>query len=99
MSYRTRITFTRPSTSVDWYRATTDFDSYLQSQYIDSGKLTNKTVTVSADELTLTITREWDSEESLEDFLADSTYNTDLKQPSELYNAENNISRTFEHDV
>ena len=41
MSYRTRITFTRPSTSVDWYERSADFNSYIQSQYIDSGKLLN----------------------------------------------------------
>ena len=99
MSYRTRITYTRPNTSVDWYELDTDFNSYLQSQYIDTGKISNKTVTESADGLTKTTIREWDSEASLDAFLADSTYNTDLRQPRELYNAENNISRTFEHDV
>ena len=66
MSYRTRITYTRPNTSVDWYELDTDFNSYLQSQYIDTGKISNKTVTESADGLTKTTIREWDSEASLE---------------------------------
>lgn len=100
MSYRTRVTYTRTSTDDAWYAPReTDFNPYLQSQYIDTGKLISATITDSADELTRTVIFEWESESSLTEFNADSTVIRDYINPRYLYFAEHNITRTAEFDV
>jgi hypothetical protein len=100
MSYRTRVTYTRTSTDSDWYVAReTDFNSYLQSQYIDTGKIISSTFTDSDDGLTRTILFEWDSESSLAEFNADSTVISDYINPRTLYFVEHNITREAEFNV
>lgn len=101
MSYRTRVIYTRTSTDDAWYddQIATDFNSHLQSQYIDTGKLIGQTRTVSADGLTKTIIREWDSESSLGEFNADSTVISDYINPRTLYLVEHNITRTSEFNI
>ena len=104
MSYRTRITYTRPSKDVDWYQTTDSALTYRQETYIDTGKLmpstgTHPPTTESADGLTLVVESEYDSRASLDEFLTDSTVLNDYVNPRTLYCAEHNITRTVLHDV
>ena len=104
MSYRTKITYTRPSKDVDWYQATDSALAYRQKTYIDTGKLmpstgTHPVRTESADGLTLVVVPEFDSKASLDEFLTDRTNETEYRYPRDIYNAEHNITRTFEHDI
>lgn len=115
MSYRTRIIYTRPNTDVAWYVPTEEAISYRRETYVDTGKIVSEASTdgiawpaqrtewgvavESADGLTRTVTLTWDSEASFNEFMADSTYNIQLRNPRNLYNDHNGITRTWQHDI
>lgn len=93
MAWKQIITYTRPNTSVDWAMADNSCKDHIVSTYEDTGKSVSFTTVLSADELTLTRTRTFDSEASFNEYRNDSVIrNTTRNMKS--YNNDNSITKT-----
>lgn len=93
MAWKQIITYTRPNTSVDWAMADNSCKDHIVSTYEDTGKSVSFTTVLSADELTLTKTRTFDSEASFNEYRNDSVIrNTTRNMKS--YNNDNSITKT-----
>ena len=94
--------YTRPNTGVDWYTHAdsssqspmSDADvAYVQSNYVDNGKRTSSTSSVSGDELEVTKTFVFRDNAAYHEYMSDSRikeFNVDQLE----YNLTNNIDVT-----
>jgi len=93
MAWKQIITYTRPSTDVDWAMADDSCKDHIVSTYEDTGKSVSFTNVLSADGLTLTRIRTFDSEASFNEYRNDSVIrntSNDIKS----YNSDNSITKT-----
>lgn len=67
----TKITLTRPSEAVAFSAQNARWTRYLQTTYIETGKILSREVTVSEDKLTRYITTVWPDEETRQQYLND----------------------------
>ena len=68
--YVVQRVFARPSTSVDFYKSSSEFNSHLTATYITTGKL-SQNKTVSPDGLKMTVTMIWGDQASFAEYEAD----------------------------
>lgn len=87
----TTVTFTRPSTSVAFYTATNEFNASFNNEFISSGKVLERSSTVSANGLTLTSVNKYKSKADFDEFLA-SADGIAMKEARLLYCVANNIT-------
>ena len=71
MAWKQIITYTRPNTGVPWAMLDNSCKDHIVSTYEDTGKSVSFTTVLSADELTLTRTRTFDSEASFNEWRND----------------------------
>ncbi len=93
MAWKQIITYTRPNTSVDWAMADNSCKDHIVSTYEDTGKSVSFTTVLSADELTLTKTRTFDSEASFNEYRNDSVIRNTTSDITS-YNNYNSITKT-----
>jgi hypothetical protein len=67
-------TFTRPNTSVAWFRQSDDFTNHFEINYRQTGKILEASSTISPDGLTLTRTATWASRADFMSLLEDGQY-------------------------
>lgn len=94
MAIRTTLVFKRPDTSIafdEMVKRTSDLENYWQTNYRDTGKITDWTRTDSEDGLTRTLVITWKDEASSIEFVKDSTIQAMLNH-RDSYNIENGIS-------
>jgi hypothetical protein len=92
MTKKVTVTIVRPNTDVNWYSATSDHLTYITSNYINTGKLTKGSETLSGDELT----KSWEStftDAGLAEWKLDSTIVAHFTA-SNSYNTTNSINRS-----
>ena len=82
----------RPNTGVGWYEATDSAKAYIQTNYKDTGKITNSADSVSGDGLTKTTTVTYNNSDSLMEFVTDATVITDFLEARKTYNTNNSIT-------
>ena len=91
MTWTVITKYTRPNTGVDWYAAMSDEGlAYVQSNYVDNGKRTSSTSSVSGDELEVTKTFVFRDNAAYHEYMTDSRikeFNVDQLE----YNLTNNI--------
>lgn len=63
--------FTRPDTSILFYKNTPEFNAHAKATYKDTGKLHTSSKTLSEDKLTQVISMLWESEEAWQEWLDD----------------------------
>ena len=93
MAWKQIITYTRPNTGVDWAMLDNSCKDYIVSTYEATGKSVSFTSVLSADGLTLTRIRTFDSEASFNEYRNDSVIrntSNDIKS----YNSDNSITKT-----
>ena len=88
----------RPNTGVDWYEATDSAKAYIQTNYKDTGKITNSADSVSGDGLTKTTTVTYNNTDSVTEFLYDDTVRSDFIIARRNYNNSNNITLNKDDD-
>lgn len=93
MAWKQIITYTRPNTSVDWAMADNSCKDHIVRTYEDTGKSVSFTTVLSADELTLTKTRTFDSEASFNEYRNDSVIRNTTSDITS-YNNYNSITKT-----
>ena len=84
----------RPNTGVSWCDSTDEIKAYIQTNYRDTGKITNSTVSVSSDGLTRTSTTTYNNADSVTEFLDDDTVRNGLVIARRDHNRDNNITIT-----
>lgn len=67
----TKITLTRPSEAVAFSAQNARWTRYLQTTYIETGKILSREVTISEDKLTRYITIVWPDDETRQSYLND----------------------------
>ena len=93
-------TFTRTSTDIMWHgdgldsAVSDEFSYYVNENYVANGKLLSKVMTLSNDDLVLTITRIFNTEQDRADYLSDATRASYITL-RDSYNATNNIVHTM----
>ena len=91
MSWTVITKYIRPNTGVDWNAAMSDEGlAYIQSNYVDNGKRTSSTSSVSDNELEVTKTFVFRDNAAYHEYMSDSTikeFNVDQLE----YNLTNNI--------
>lgn len=93
MAWKQIITYTRPSTDVDWPMADNSCKDHIVNTYEDTGKSVSFTNVLSGDGLTLTRIRTFDSEASFNEYRNDSVIrNTSENMKS--YNSDNSITKS-----
>lgn len=93
MSITTSITFTRPSTDVEFFGSalhTGTPNSEFVEQYTAAGKILSSEITFSEDRLSRTVTRTFVDEAAVEEFKNDPARTAYLTARNE-YNAANGI--------
>lgn len=98
--YTVTRTFTRPDTSVAFFDARTtsdEFREYFRENYIATSKSILIHHELSSDSLVLTATSLWDTEESFNQFLNDSTCAL-IVQAAQTYNTTNGITEQVEYE-
>ena len=99
MAVSTTVTVTRPNESTQWWWEACDstelatFKAYRKQNFEDNGKYVSNNMTLSGDKLTYTITKQFDTPDNFEAWLADSTHDA-WKEKRDTYEAANNITRT-----
>tara|TARA_Y100001938_G_C8098518_1_gene439871 strand:- start:3695 stop:3994 length:300 start_codon:yes stop_codon:yes gene_type:complete len=76
MAWKQIITYTRPNTGVAWTITPNNCETHIINTYEDTGKSVSFTKVLSEDGLTLTKTRTFDSESSLNEWRNDSVLAT-----------------------
>ena len=93
MAWKQIITYTRPNTGVPWAMADNSCKDHIVRTYEDTGKSVSFTTVLSADELTLTKTRTFDSEASFNEYRNDSVIRNTTSDITS-YNNYNSITKT-----
>ena len=88
----------RPNTGVSWYDSTDEIKAYIQTNYRDTGKITNSVDSVSGDGLTKTTTVTYNNTDSVTEFLYDDTVRSDFIIARRNYNNSNNITLNKDDD-
>ena len=98
MAIRVTSTYVREDTDKKWYWETDDgkagiddFKAYKKTNFLDNNKKVASVQSLSEDELTLTVVRQYASEDTLDEFNADSTVVARVRLVSN-YNASNDIT-------
>lgn len=91
-------TFTRPNANVEFFNAKTFMDQpskiHMKTTYMDTGKMIPAEQQLSTDGLSLTTVVMFDTEQSLNEFKADSIIQASLLEARSLYNQANSITET-----
>ena len=89
---RSSKTFERPSTSVVWYQATEEFNTYARETYGVTGKRVSITkVNGGADDLTITFVDVWKDRADYEVFVADPIVSANRAR-RDAYYAEHGVT-------
>lgn len=89
-------TYVRPSTSVEFYKEDS-FKAYRIATYVDTGKLTQISDTLSSDGLTRTVVNEWTLRANFAEFKQDPQA-VQYFAARYAYNEANGITRTNEFE-
>lgn len=84
--------YVRPSTSVEFYKDDV-FNAYRIATYVNTGKLTQVSDTLSSDGLTRTVVNEWTLRDNLTEFKQDAQA-SQYFAARQLYNETNGITKT-----
>ena len=93
MSWTVQIKLTRPNTDTVWYTMGDSDKAYFKTNYADTGKRISHTVE-GKDGLEKTTTIVYANQTALNEFLADSKYQT-FAAAKINHNTSNSISRTL----
>ena len=93
MAWKQIITYTRPNTGVAWTITPNNCETHIINTYEDTGKSVSFTKVLSEDGLTLTKTRTFNSEDSLNEWRNDSVLRNTSKN-IKSYNSDNSITKT-----
>ena len=96
MAVRVTIVNVRPDTTTDWYVKSADYVSYIQTNFVDNGKMIKESVATSADGLTKTYKSRYPNDSDRNDWMNPSLHPT-IKahhDASAAYGAANGISTT-----
>ena len=98
MAIKVTSTYVREDADKKWYWETDDgkagiddFNAYKKENFLDNNKKVATTQSLSEDELTLTVVRQYASQDELDEFNSDSTVVARVKLISD-YNASNDIT-------
>ena len=97
MAIRVSLTYVRPNTTTDWYTITDAHNTYIQTNFVDNGKMIKESVTTSADGLTKLHKIRFPNDSDRNDWMNPSLHPT-IKAHSDAtsaYGAANGISRTM----
>ena len=92
MEFSIRIAYKRPSTDVNWWKSSKDYENYLEKTYDDTGKRLS-VAREGEDTLERTVTTVWKDQESFFEFKTDAIVNTRLTESAE-YRDANGIEKT-----
>ena len=92
MSFETTSRVTRPNTGVAYYDPGSTYRNYRQTNYIDTGRITNISRTDSEDNLTRTVVVTWRDEDANTEWLEDSTC-TAYRAARDTYESDNSFTR------
>ena len=81
----------RKSPGIFFYAWPEEYKAYFKEKYLDTQKSSSSTITKSADDLTLTVTTMWESEEAFNEFIADPFIAEHMALRNE-YNLKNEIT-------
>jgi hypothetical protein len=84
-------TFVRPSTDVAFYTTTDEFNADFNTQFISTGKLLERTASISPDGLTLTVVNKYRTKEDFDEFLT-SSIGIAMKEARLLYSVSHGIT-------
>ncbi len=84
--------YTRPNTGVGWYERTSEYATYVQSNYFDNGKIENKQETVSENGLTKQVVITWESPNDWVEWMDDVNCQDLYRIPRDAYNSANSIN-------
>lgn len=95
--YIIEFTQTRPNINIPYYGEIlpVDFIDYFTTNYIDTGKFINKDTSLSSNELVLTITQIWNTEQDFMDYENDVWIINNFLIPSIDYRTANNITQAI----
>lgn len=89
-------TQTRPTTDIPFFFETNlvskEYNIYLKTKYIDTGKLIKSTRTMSDDKLSITLITEWKSQEAFSEYFSDSFCRDKFLKISAEYEQTHNIT-------
>jgi hypothetical protein len=88
------MTFTRPNTTLPFYRATEAAKNYQKATYEDTGKRVNFEYQLSQNGLVLSLISNWKDQAAYDEFYNDSQNQTLLFGPRQAYCQANGITVT-----
>lgn len=94
MSYTVTTVFTRPDTSVEWFKQDRSVEGYTRSDHnvwVNSGKKQRPVETESADGLNLTLSSEFLNEDAYLEYINDSSI-SNFRLARHMYNFENDVT-------
>ena len=99
MTIQILSTIQRPTTDVPWTPFGNDYKWYMNNQYFletwhEKGRLLSITNTHSDDGLTVNTVMQFSDWESLDDYISDTTLNTEVRTPRQNYFATAGIEIT-----
>jgi hypothetical protein len=59
MAKKITYTATRPNTDTPWFTWPANISQYTKTHYVDTGKIMERTITISDDQLTMTVVVIW----------------------------------------
>jgi len=92
MELSIRIKYKRPNTDVDWWKASQDYEDYMEKTYDETGKRLS-VVEEGTDTLERTVTTVWKDQESFFEFKTDDTV-LNMLNGSSAYREANGIEKT-----
>ena len=72
-NFQTLSIIIRPDDETDWYTPTSEYQTYVKKEYVDTGKILESIKNLSPDDLTMKHTITWDSVESADEWFYDAT--------------------------
>ena len=94
MAIRVTIVYVRPDTTTDWYVKSDAHETYIQTNFVDNGKMIKESVATSADGLTKTYKSRYPNDSDRNDWMNPSAHPT-IKahhDASSAYGIANGIS-------